>query len=219
MEEDYSEYILQPGDIPLGKKAAIISGVKQALAVLLLFGCFVFLSSDFYLVQSFLSGCGLVMISAILWGSLNGIMVTDVLGNNHIREKYTGNVKVAYSQYEWDDELFNEIMSQFGAVFGEMNLEQFVKLYKPDDDREDDEPQFRISPDLSANPHIAAKIILIDDEHFNIEIEALFKAIDTDNNGMVSLENIKQGCSRGYENGYPHQFYIGLIEKHGTDNG
>jgi len=38
MEEDYSEYMLQPGDIPLGKKATKILAIKQASTVLLLFG-------------------------------------------------------------------------------------------------------------------------------------------------------------------------------------
>ena len=47
----------------------------------------------------------------------------------------------------------------------------------------------------------------------HIEIEALFKAIDTDNNDLISLDNIKQGCSRGYERAYPKQFIVGLGEK------
>jgi len=52
-----------------------------------------------------------------------------------------------------------------------------------------------------------------------IKIEALFKAIDTDNNDLSSLDNIKQGCSRGYENTYLERFFIGLGDKNeATDN-
>ncbi len=190
MEEDYSEYWLQPGDIPLGKTPAIIGGMKMASIVFLIFSYLIFgLAFEDLFIQFFLSGCGLLILIAILWGSLNGIMVTDVHGNNIVRGKYSENVKKSYeNNYEWDDELFNEIMAQFGAVFGVLNLQQFTELYKDDDVDEDD-------------------------DHFYIEIEALFKAIDTDNNDLISLADIKQGCSMGYEHAYPHQFHIALGEK------
>jgi len=117
------------------------------------------------------------------------MLVTTINGEQGMRAIYSGEIKEMFENlYEWDDDLFNEIMGRFGAVFGDMNLEQFTDLYKYDDMDEDD-------------------------EHFNLEIEALFKAIDADNNGMVSLEDIKQGCSRGYENAYPHKFMTELEER------
>lgn len=189
MEEDYSEYMLQPGDIPLGKKATKILAIKQASTVLLLFGCLLFFLPVDIFIQITLSGCGLLMIIAILGSSLNNMLVTTINGGQGMRAIYSEEIKEMFENlYEWDDDLFNEIMSRYGAVFGEMNLEQFTDLYKYDDMDEDD-------------------------EHFNLEIEALFKAIDADNNGMVSLENIKQGCSRGYENAYPHKFMTELEER------
>ena len=189
MEEDYSEYMLQPGDIPLGKKATKILAIKQASTVLCFFGCLMFFLPADLFMQITLSGCGLLMIIAILGSSLNNMLVTTINGGQGMRAIYSEEIKEMFENlYEWDDDLFNEIMSRYGAVFGEMNLEQFTDLYKYDDMDEDD-------------------------EHFNLEIEALFKAIDADNNGMVSLEDIKQGCSRGYENAYPHKFMTELEER------
>ena len=189
MEEDYSEYMLQPGDIPLGKKATKILAIKQASIVLLLFGCLLFFLPVDLFMQITLSGCGLLMIIGILGSSSNNMLVTTINGGQGMRAIYSEEIKEMFENlYEWDDDLFNEIMGRFGAVFGDMNLEQFTDLYKYDDMDEDD-------------------------EHFNLEIEALFKAIDADNNGMVSLEDIKQGCSRGYENAYPHKFMTELEER------
>ncbi len=189
MEEDYSAYMLQPGDIPLGKKATKIFAIKQASTVLLLFGCLLFFLPVDLFMQITLSGCGLLMIIAILGNSSNNMLVTTINGDGTTRVIYTERIKeMIENQYEWDDELFNEIMAQLGAVFGDLNLQQFTELYKDDEIDEDD-------------------------EHFNIEIEALFKAIDTDNNDLISLADIKQGCSMGYEHAYPHQFHIALGEK------
>jgi hypothetical protein len=208
MEEDYSEYMLQPGDIPLGKEEKKIEGVKSVGRVFLGFlGILVLvrLLSDGQAPEAefIVSFCGLLTMVVVFAASLNRghILVTTINGKKESRPIVNaGLTRFMKSIHEWDDELFNEIMIQHGAVFGEINLEQFTELYEIDVSARVKE--LLSEADLKECEH-----------HADIRIEALFKAIDTDNNGMVSLEDIKQGCSRGYENAYPHKFMTELEEK------
>jgi len=206
MEEDYSEYMLQPGDIPLGKEEKKIEGVKSVGRVFLGFlGILVLvrLLSDGQAPEAefIVSFCGLLTMVAVFAAALSRshIFVTTADGKKVSRPiKHAGLTRMMEDLHEWNDELFNEIMNQHGAVFGEINLEQFTELYEID---------------VSAKELLSEADLKEYEHHANIRIEALFKAIDTDNNGMVSLEDIKQGCSRGYENAYPHKFMTGLEER------
>ena len=208
MEEDYSEYMLQPGDIPLGKEEKKIEGVKSVGRVFLGFlGILVLvrLLSDGQAPEAefIVSFCGLLTMVVVFAASLSRshILVTTTNGKKESRPiKTAGLTRMMESIHEWDDELFNEIMSQHGAVFGEINLEQFTELYE-------------IDVSVRAKELLSEADLKEYEHHANIRIEALFKAIDTDNNGMVSLEDIKQGCSRGYENAYPHKFMTELEER------
>ena len=205
MEEDYSEYMLQPGDIPLGKEEKKIEGVKSVGRVFLGFlGILVLvrLLSDGQAPEAefIVSFCGLLTMVVVFAASLNRghILVTTINGKKESRPIVNaGLTRFMKSIHEWDDELFNEIMSQHGAVFGEINLEQFTELYEID---------------VSAKELLSEADLKEYEHHADIRIEALFKAIDTDNNGMVSLEDIKQGCSQGYDHSYPQKFTTGLEE-------
>ena len=205
MEEDYSEYMLQPGDIPLGKEEKKIEGVKSVGRVFLGFlGILVLvrLLSDGQAPEAefIVSFCGLLTMVVVFAASLSRshILVTTTNGKKESRPiKTAGLTRMMESIHEWDDELFNEIMSQHGAVFGEINLEQFTELYEID---------------VSAKELLSEADLKEYEHHADIRIEALFKAIDTDNNGMVSLEDIKQGCSQGYDHSYPQKFTTGLEE-------
>ena len=205
MEEDYSEYMLQPGDIPLGKEEKKIEGVKSVGRVFLGFlGILVLvrLLSDGQAPEAefIVSFCGLLTMVVVFAASLSRshILVTTTNGKKESRPiKTAGLTRMMESIHEWNDELFNEIMNQHGAVFGEINLEQFTELYEID---------------VSAKELLSEADLKEYEHHANIRIEALFKAIDTDNNGMVSLEDIKQGCSQGYDHSYPQKFTTGLEE-------
>ncbi len=207
MEEDYSEYMEEDYSVTLGKEEKKIEGVKSVGRVFLGFlGIFVVvrLLSDGQApeLEFIVSFCGLLTMVAVFAASLSRshILVTTINGKKESRPiKQAGLTRMMESIHEWDDELFNEIMSQHGAVFGEINLEQFKELYQID--FSDKEKELLSEADLNEYEHYT--------DSFS---EALFKAIDTDNNGMVSLEDIKQGCSQGYENSYPQKFTTGLKE-------
>tara|TARA_B110000438_G_scaffold278434_1_gene302002 strand:- start:469 stop:1203 length:735 start_codon:yes stop_codon:yes gene_type:complete len=225
MEEFYEEYLedfeykymLQPGDIPLGEEQKKIEGIKSVGRVFLgLLGILVFirLISDGQAPEAeyIVSFCGLLTMIVVFGASLSRshILVTTINGKKESRTIVNaGLTRMLESIHEWDDELFNEIMNQHGAVFGEINLEQFMELYEIDVSarekslvNQDIDRKFGLETDLRQYEHSW--------EIFN---EALFKTIDTDNNGMISLEDIKQGCSRGYKDAYPQKFMSELEER------